>query len=335
MDAARTDFGHFRFSSDALRPVDRIPFYADVMGQMVARFHKEPVGERFSCSADFYRLPNLSIASFAMTAVRASQTRAMTEGSSELLLMMQREGAGKVSQRGREVSGRFAEWSVLTSAEYPLHAEVTRGRFVLIGIPRAVLAPMLSNPDAALMSAIPNTIEPIRLLTGYIDLLIKEPTLIDTLEVRRLAIHHIHDLVALALGATRETAEIATGRGLRMARMRAIKADIAQNLAEDVTAAALAARHRLSPRYIRKLFEGEDTSLSQYVLGQRLMRMHRLLTEPRYSAGKICDIALAVGFGDISTFNREFRRRFNATPSDVRAAGREGGSRYGGSRSRQ
>jgi len=32
----------------------------------------------------------------------------------------------------------------------------------------------------------------------------------------------------------------------------------------------------------------------------------------------VCEIALAVGFGDISTFNREFRRRFGATPSTIR-----------------
>jgi AraC-like DNA-binding protein len=326
MTTTRTDFGYSRFSSDDLRPADRVPFYVDVMGQMLMRFDKEPVGERFSCKADFCRLPNLSIASFAMTAVRANRTRAMTEGASDLFLQMQLEGAAKISQRSREVS--ISRQSILASSEYPSHAEATSGRVVLIGMPRAVLAPMLSNLDAALMSVIPSTIEPLRLLTGYIDLLIRDPTLIDTPEVRRLAAHHVHDLVAMALGAKRDAGEIAAGRGLRIARMNAIKADIAKNLAEDVTAASLAARHRLSPRYIRKLFEGENTSLSQYVLRQRLIRVHRLLTDPQHAARKIGDIGLAVGFADISTFNREFRRCFNATPSDVRAAGRDnaGGS---------
>jgi transcriptional regulator GlxA family with amidase domain len=149
-------------------------------------------------------------------------------------------------------------------------------------------------------------------------LLIRDPTVIDTPQMRQLAVHHIHDLVAIALGATRDAAEIAAGRGLRVARMRAVKADIAENLAEDVTVASLAARHCLSPRYIRKLFEAENTSLSQYVLGERLTHVHRLLTDPHHATRKIGDIALVVGFGDISTFNREFRRRFGMTPSDVR-----------------
>jgi len=33
-------------------------------------------------------------------------------------------------------------------------------------------------------------------------------------------------------------------------------------------------------------------------------------------------VAFDAGFGDLSYFNRVFRRRFGATPSDVRAAAR-------------
>jgi hypothetical protein len=75
------------------------------------------------------------------------------------------------------------------------------------------------------------------------------------------------------------------------ARLRAIKADIAQNLAGDVNVAALSARHRLSERYIRKLFEGENTSLSQFVLSQRLILEHRMLMDPRHADCTISDIA--------------------------------------------
>ena len=168
------------------------------------------------------------------------------------------------------------------------------------------------------MSVMPSKTATLRLLTGYVDLLINHPALMETAELRRLAVNHVHDLIALALGATRDAAEIAVGRGLRAARMRAIKADIAQNLEGDVTVAALSMRHRISPRYIRKLFEGENTSLSQFVLGQRLTRVFRMLADCRYAGLTISDIAFAVGFGDLSTFDREFRRRFGLTPSDVR-----------------
>jgi AraC-like DNA-binding protein len=60
--------------------------------------------------------------------------------------------------------------------------------------------------------------------------------------------------------------------------------------------------------------------LSKFVLGQRLARVHRMLTDPRQADLTIGAIAYKAGFGDLSTFNREFRRHFGTTPSDVRAA---------------
>jgi AraC-like DNA-binding protein len=48
-----------------------------------------------------------------------------------------------------------------------------------------------------------------------------------------------------------------------------------------------------------------------------------MLTDPRHADLTIGAIAYTAGFGDLSTFNREFRRHFGATPSDVRAAMRK------------
>ena len=122
------------------------------------------------------------------------------------------------------------------------------------------------------------------------------------------------------LGATRDAAEIASGRGLRAARLRAIKGDIASNLGGDLSATALAVRQRVTPRYIHKLFESEGTTLSRFILGQRLACVHRMLTDPRCAGSTISAIVYKAGFGDLSTFNREFRRHYGKTPSEVRTA---------------
>jgi AraC-like DNA-binding protein len=307
----------FDFSSETLPPVDRLRSYRDAVGRTLARLDIEPAGERFFCNARLYRLHDLSILSIAGSAVRVNRTRDRMEGADQVALLMYLEGAATVSQRGREVRLTRGS-SVLFSTADPLRIERTTARFVCVGVPAAALAPMLSNPDTALMSVMPSRSETLRLLSGYINLLINNPALNETAELCPLAVHHVHDLIALALGATRDAAEVAAGRGLRAARMRAIKADIAQNLAGDVTVNALSARHHISPRYVRKLFEAENTSPSQFVLGQRLTRVHRMLADPRHADRAIADIALAAGFGDLSTFNREFRRRFGMTPSDVR-----------------
>jgi AraC-like DNA-binding protein len=48
-----------------------------------------------------------------------------------------------------------------------------------------------------------------------------------------------------------------------------------------------------------------------------------MLADPRHADRAISTIVYDAGFGDLSTFNREFRRRFGATPSDVRVAGQD------------
>lgn len=88
--------------------------------------------------------------------------------------------------------------------------------------------------------------------------------------------------------------------------------------------AEVALRQRVTPRYVRMLLEAEGTSFSAFVLEQRLARAHRMLTDPRLAELKISTIAFAIGFGDLSYFNHTFRRRFGASPSDIRHAFRRG-----------
>jgi AraC-like DNA-binding protein len=86
---------------------------------------------------------------------------------------------------------------------------------------------------------------------------------------------------------------------------------------------AVAKCQDISPIYVRKLFESDDTSFTQFVLSERLARAHRLLSDPRFAERSIAALALEAGFGDLSYFNRAFRRCYRATPSGVRArAGR-------------
>jgi hypothetical protein len=82
-------------------------------------------------------------------------------------------------------------------------------------------------------------------LRAMLDLDLATPAL------QRLTVDHICDLMALTLGATGDAAGVAEDRGVRAARLRAIKDDVARNLAEgEISAAAIAARHRVSPRQL-------------------------------------------------------------------------------------
>lgn len=161
-------------------------------------------------------------------------------------------------------------------------------------------------------------LEALQLLAAYVNMLQSERVL-NTPELLPLVVAHACDLVVLPLGATRDAAEVARGRGLRVARLHAIKADVRANLHQrDLTTAAVAGRLRITPRYIQELFEAEGMTFSKFVREQRLALARRTLADPRYAGVAISAIAFDVGFGDLSTFNHAFRHRFGATPSDLR-----------------
>jgi hypothetical protein len=74
-----------------------------------------------------------------------------------------------------------------------------------------------------------------------------------------------------------------------------------------------------SPRP-RQLFAEAGTTFTDCVLAERLARSHRMLVNPLYRNRGISAIAYDAGFGDVSYFNRTFRRRYGMTPSEVREA---------------
>jgi AraC-like DNA-binding protein len=87
-----------------------------------------------------------------------------------------------------------------------------------------------------------------------------------------------------------------------------------------LSVAAVAARQGVTPRYVHKLFEGEGSTFSGYLLARRMEFARRQLTASRLASRSITSIALDAGFSDLSHFNPAFRRRYGATPTETRAS---------------
>jgi AraC-like DNA-binding protein len=293
-----------------LSPLSDDPCHADVTVQVVGR----------TCRDSGVWVVHLAVTG-GVTAIRGSD--ALSDGNDDVILFIQGTGRSSVSQLGQEAAVEPSSALLISNSEASTGVHPQRARLVAIGLPRKATMALVPGLEDLLMRQLPPDAGVLRLLMRYLDVFQDEEAL-RAHDLQRAVATHIQDLCALAIGATRDAAEVAKGRGLRVARLRAIKADIARNLEEgDVSALALAMRHRVTPRYIHKLFESEGATLSRFVLGQRLARVHRMLTDPRYACLTIGAIAYTVGFGDLSTFNREFRRHYRATPSDIRGAARQ------------
>jgi AraC-like DNA-binding protein len=317
-------YNGLRFSTDSLPERDRLPFWRDAFARSMLKIEVAPVdGRPFRERAAFYESDNLNIVRSDTNGNSGWRTKTLlADSNDDFMFISNLVGFSVPSMRGREFTLRAGAATLLTAGEIVRQDFPEHTQFICFRIPRRTLGALVADPEHALMREIPADNEALRLLVDYATLTLDKHELA-TPQLRRLFAAHIHDLVVLAIGGTRDAAEIAKGRGQRAARLSALKADIAANLAdENLSVGSAARRHKVTPRYVQLLFEEDGTTFSEYVLAQRLTRAHHMLSEARFAALTISAIAFEAGFTNLSYFDRTFRARFGATPSDVRAAAR-------------
>jgi len=276
-----------------------------------------------ACGIDFTlrKLPDLGLLSGAVQGLRHEHTRRDSgDGDDDFSFHMNLSGLSFVSGARGEMTLGDGDAMLLN---YSVSRTISRPGLVdhrVVRLPRAALSPLVRNIDDAVLCRIPRGTGMLSLLRNYVDAVFDDPALALP-EMRQLIIAQLCDLIAVTLGATRDATAVAGGRGIRAARLRAIKSDIEAHLTySDLSPGVVARRQEVSDSYIRKLFEGEGTSFSQFVLGRRLVRAQRMLTDRRWADRSIAWIAFETGFGDLSYFNRTFKRFYGNTPSEVRGA---------------
>lgn len=306
----------FRLNTETLPERDRIEIMREVYGRTVLKVDVDPLAP-LNVDMTLRGLPGLGIATGHCSQLRAHHSTPLIDND-DVILLAALSGASLMKHRGCEEVVNVGQALLLSGSEVgssQIHPDGLR--FINMSFSLRRLAPLVGDPAAALMRPLFTDTAPMRLLIDYVTA-VQAMGREAPLEMWHLAATHIFDLMAMAMGAAGDAAEIAKGRGVRAARLRAIKADIARHGAH-LSADEIAVRHRLSPRYVRKLFESEGISLSDFMLAQRLDRAHRMLSDPRQAARNITEIAFEAGFNDLSYFNRAFRRCYGATPSQIRA----------------
>lgn len=188
----------------------------------------------------------------------------------------------------------------------------------MLTIPSVAIESAGVDLDRILALELPPHSPEMQLLKGYAITLLSEFTHLKT-ETAEHASSHLLDLALLALASQQEKSQFDTRGSIRAARLDRIKTNIEANLSRtELSAEWVAAREGISPRYLRDLFALEQTNFTDFVMLKRLQRTYRLLIDPRQPHRLITDIAYDSGFGDLSYFNRCFKRHYKATPSDIR-----------------
>jgi AraC-like DNA-binding protein len=317
MQSDATQPGFLRVSTRALPALDRMPFWREAFARQMCRLEFEPLFDApLDVEGALLALPGLRV-NWCLSAAPArwSRTRELVkDGDDAFVLIMPLAGAVMRSQRGHDLLAESGDGVGILNAE-PASMQFRELDHMAVIVPRSALTPLVTGLERASTRLVPRTNEAFRLLRAYL-MGLRDNADIRATSLCKLAVTHVYDLVALALGATRDGAAIAAVRGMRAARLKAVKDDLAAN--PGLRLAALAARQRVTPRYVQLLFEEVGTTFTAYARDERLNHAHRMLCDARYSRWTISDIAYRAGFGDLSHFNHVFRRRYGATPSEVR-----------------
>jgi AraC-like DNA-binding protein len=267
----------------------------------------------------FCPLPGLGLMHGTTAPARHGRRRHMVDND-DILFSMPVAGTSRFTTCGREavVGPGDAIWVGGGEAGFQeTHGEF---RFVCLQVPKRALRGAVPNLEDTICRRIPAGSTALRLLRLYTDAVVAGGNAPGP-ETQRVIAAHARDLIAASLGATGQ--EAARSDGLRAAQLQAIKRDIEARLDQpDLSTATVAARHRMSPRQLQRLFETEGLSVTAFILDLRLARAHRMLLDPRLSERPVSLIACDAGFSHLSRFHGAFRTRFGASPLEVRAQAR-------------
>jgi AraC-like DNA-binding protein len=321
--SGKDEFSIFNVSTDHIPEDERVPLLREFYCRGVLKAEVE-VKEGRPAAANFtsHVLPEAQLLIGGLCGARVIRTKQLVaDGDDSLALILNRSGVLGISERGHDLRLQAGE-AVLTSAEDVTTFErLALGSGFSLRVPRRVLAPMIVDVDDVVMRVITESATGLRLLVDYAMALVHEKALAVP-ALRQFGVAHLHDLLALVLGATNHARESTGRRGIKAARLQKAKFLIVNNCwQQDISVATVAQELGVTPRYLQRLFEADGKTFSSFLTEQRLKRAHRMLREPDFAERPVSSIAYDVGFGDLSYFNRCFRRAYGATPSDVRSGG--------------
>ena len=305
-----------RITTEAFHEDGGIEAFREIFGRQILGIEIDPLeGYPLDINLTLRALPGFAMATGSLSPMHNRHTTALVDNDDVVLVVMQ-SGTGEVNQYGRVATVNEGEAILTANGAEATFIGQTPTRVINFRLSRNLLTPYVADLDDMVARPIPKDNRVLQLLVGYATMLHNQAELA-TAELRHMVATHMHGLAALLLGGGGDLG--LPEQGLRAARLRAIKDHILGNIERhDLTLADVARSQQISESYIRQLLAENGTTFTDFVLGSRLTRAHRMLTDPRYADRSISAVAYESGFGDLSYFNRTFRRRYGATPSDIR-----------------
>ena len=319
--------GVYRFSSNAVPERDRRGIWREVVARQYLGMDSDGIPDvPFFVEMNARELPGMTIGGVLLCGTQESRTREMlSDGKADFCFGYQpaRQVSGFLSRT--RVGRGPGEANLQSFAELGNYSRPELGGGFGMAAPRDPCKPCPPTLLYFANRAIAANNAALRLLADYAQAVNKmDPT--TDMVIQQAAVSHLFELVALTLRSAFGAQIEATRQGMRAAMLHRIKLDILRNLHKsDLSLGYIAERNALTSRSVQRLFAQEQTSFSEFVLSKRLERVFARLRDPQWDATTVTVLALECGFGDMLTFYRFFRRRYGASPLDVRGIERPSG----------
>jgi AraC-like DNA-binding protein len=315
------------FNTDALPERDRFPAFCEemfrrVIGADIARRGSMP----FHGMLKIRRVGVVGIANIATTSVDMIRNASyVSDGNDAIVVQLWQQGQANTTQGKQENQIKAHDGLIIDNAKAARICMENASRFWALTIPRDRIASLTPNVARFAGSRLNNDLS-LRLLFGYLEGILALG--LGDQRTAQVVGSHLIDLVALALGGEGDTRGLQEQGGVRAARLAAILRAISEHATNhSLSAATVAEKLGITPRYVHLLLEQSSQTFAQHVLRKRLEKAEKLLADDKNQNRKIAAIALEAGFPDLSHFNRAFRRHFGDTPSGMRASATLGRAR--------
>jgi AraC-like DNA-binding protein len=314
-----TETGGIFFDTDALPERDRFPAFCEGMFRHVVGADIVQQGPTpFRGVLKVRQAAGLIIANIATTPSDIVRSKVhVSDGDDALVFGLWQRGRGHVEQGRNESRIDMSNGFVLDNGNCAVIHVQEACRFWGLTIPRNRMAGV--TPDISRLAGTKiHDRRCLQLLTGYLEGTLAQD--FDSDPSTKLFGDHLVDLICLALAGDGDTRELEMRSGISATRLAAILRMISdQSTDPGLSAAVIAAQLGVTPRYVHVLLEKSGQTFMQHVLQKRLEKAEQRLSSDVDQHRKIADIAMEVGFSDLSHFNRSFRRYFGDTPSGLRA----------------
>ncbi|MFI1330628.1 helix-turn-helix domain-containing protein [Streptomyces sp. NPDC020845] len=267
-------------------------------------------------TAPLGRLQAVTVDGDCLSALRTRRLVAQGREDEYVVVKLLDRGVARLEQDGREAVLGPGEIFVYDMAR-PVRLNLPQSfRTKSLVMPRDVLG--LSESDMTHVTASPlGPDTPLGgLLSPFLAGLVDGAGTYSPSTSERMA-RNVVDLLGVLAGEILGRSNADTPGGNRALLLR-IQAFIDRHLADpDLTPQAIARAHRISLRYLHKLFESEDATVGRWIQRRRLEECRRDLAY-RANGTTIAAVAHRWGFSSAAHFSRAFRATYGVAPREWR-----------------